>query len=362
MPETLDTNSPKMSEPILSIVICTFNRVKLLSSCLSGLMSQTIRQQIQVIVVDDGSSQDTSSVVEKFDVDFVALESNQGLSAARNAGIAIARASIIAFTDDDVIVPPDWCESLFNAWNKAPAGTYAIGGTVTVAEVSSLTQRYLTHHNPLSPIDLDVAHAKTFMGRLRAYVRSESGTNQTTRPVYSLVGANMSFTRKALDAVGGFDPSIRFGGDEELVCVNLRRQFGDQSIVCYPSIAVAHNFDPRFRDTMRRAFQYGFSSGRSWARTGGLPSLRPVGGLFVVSLIVIAPFSIVGAMVISLLIPFSLWHRWIKVSFCDRKPEAMMYPLLALTQELSSNVGLLVGWRKELQNRREIRNVEGSRH
>ncbi len=347
MPERPLPELSEIQNPKISVVVCTYNRTELLPTGLAGLMLQTIRDQIEVIVVDDGSTQDTASVVANFEVDFVALGTNQGLSAARNAGIARARAPVIAFTDDDVIVPPSWCESLLEAWNEAPSGTRAIGGEVTVAEVTSLTQRYLTHHNPLSPTELNVAHAETFFQRLRAYLKTESAQRQSVRPVYSLVGANMSFTRDALSEVGGFDPSIRFGGDEELVCVNLRRKFGDEAILCYSSIVVAHSFNPRLRDTLRRAFRYGISNGRTWARNGGIPGLRPIGGLFAVSLMLTAPVSVVGAVFISLLIPMTMWHRWVRSSVTERNIELIAYPLIALAQELCSNIGFFVGWQKE---------------
>jgi glycosyltransferase involved in cell wall biosynthesis len=352
MPKSVVAGARESSEPVLSVVVCTFNRIRFLPECLDGLMRQTIQDQIEVIVVDDGSAEDTLSVVARYNVAFVALATNQGLSAARNAGIAVARAPIVAFTDDDVIVPDDWCESLLDAWETAPEGTYAIGGTVAVAEVTSLTQRYLARHNPLSPVELDVAHASNFRERLRAYMKRESIPSQSIRPVYSLVGANMSFLQEGLTATGGFDPTIRFGGDEELVCVNLRERFGEQSILCYPNIVVAHRFDPRLQDTLRRAFMYGFSSGRNWVRSGGLPSLRPVGGLSVVSFIVAAPVSVAGAALLSLIIPFVMWRRWIRAALTEREPEVLVYPLLALAQEVSSNVGLVVGWQDERWKRR----------
>jgi GT2 family glycosyltransferase len=310
-------------------------------------MLQTIRNEIQVVVVDDGSTQDTASVVAGFDVEYVPLAKNEGLSFARNVGVDRALAPIVAFTDDDVVVPPDWCESLLKAWREAPDETRAIGGTVTVSEPSSFNQRYLACHNPLAPIELDVAHAKSFYDRLRAYLNSESTREQVIRPVYSLVGANMSFDRDALLKVGGFDPSIRFGGDEEYVCVNLRERFGDQAILCYSSIVVAHTFDQLLRDTFRRAYLYGSSNGRSWSRNGGVPGLRPVGGLFTVSLALLAPFSFFGAAVVSLFFPFAMWRRWVGASFRDHKPEMVLYPLIALTQELCSNFGFVAGWHAE---------------
>ena len=259
-----------------------------------------------MIVVDDGSSQDVRSVVADFEVDFVALDRNEGLSSARNAGIALSRAPIIAFTDDDVIVPPDWCERLLQAWRAAPEETRAIGGEVTVSEIGSMTQRYLAQHNPLSPIDLEIAPGASFLQRLRVYAKSDSESTQPVRHVYSLVGANMSFTRVALADVGGFDPSIRFGGDEEHVCKQIRRLFGDS----IDTLLFIDRGCPRIRSTTTRYIPQGISLRLlEWANV--VPRWRRAEcaangrGLFMVSLIVAAPFSILGAVLFALLIPFS---------------------------------------------------------
>jgi glycosyltransferase involved in cell wall biosynthesis len=340
----------KADVPSLTVVVCTFNRAELLPACLDGLIAQTIHDSIQIVVVDDGSTEDVASVVADYDVDFIELGVNQGLSYARNTGIARARASIIAFTDDDIVVPSEWCERLMDAWKESPQGTQAIGGVVTVAEVNSFTQRYLQHHNPLAPLESEIAPGASFSERVRAYLKSDVADSEPVRHVYSLVGANMSFARDALAEVGGFDPSIRFGGDEEHVCKNLRKHFGEESILCYSSIIVAHYFDPGLRDTLRRAYRYGISNGRTWARDGGVPSLRPVGGLFSVSLLVAAPFSLIGAFFVSLLIPFVMWRRWIASSWRERNPEGIAYPLIALAQELCANVGFFAGWRSERQS------------
>ncbi len=352
MPQPQPADSADIEVPRISVVICTYNRASLLPSCLHALAQQTIRDQVQVIVVDDGSTHDTASVVADFDVEYVPLGTNQGLSAARNAGVALARAPIVAFTDDDVVVPPEWCASLCQAWDGATSATRAIGGAVTVLHVESLTQRYLVRRNPLSPVESEVAQAQSFIQRLRAYLINETSHRDTARPVFSLVGANMSFHRESLLEVGGFDPTIRFGGDEEFVCVNLRKRFGDQSILFVPSIVVAHDFDPHLRDTLRRAFHYGISNGRTWARSGGIPGLRPVGGLFVLTFLFAAPFSLLAATVISLLVPFTMWRRWMGQSLAERNPEVAFYPLIALAQELFANIGFVIGWRRELRTLR----------
>ena len=351
MPERPIENSSSVDVPDLTVIVCTYNRVDRLPACLRALSQQTIASRVQVIVVDDGSEQDTAAVVRDFPVEFVALGENQGLSAARNAGLAYARSELVAFTDDDVIVPSTWCAQLVDLWSSAPATTQALGGVVTVAEVTSLTQRYLVRHNPLAPIELDVAHAQGVMDRLRAYLRSQSDRRPEVRPVYSLVGANMSFRRSALAVVGDFDPTIRFGGDEELVCVNLRRHFGDESVICTSSLVVAHSFDPRLTDTLRRAYLYGVSNGRSFARHGGVPSVRPIGGLFTALLVVVSPWSLLWGVTLAVLTPFVMWRRWVRDAVRERRLEVALYPLLALAQEIGSNVGVVVGWRQEVRRR-----------
>jgi hypothetical protein len=351
-PESLESKFPA-----ITIVVCTHNRTKLLPDCLDALEAQTIRERIHIIVVDDGSTEDTAGVVANYDVEFVTLSTNRGLSAARNAGVARAKGILVAFTDDDVVVPPDWCEALVAAWDDASVDVRAIGGVVTVANVTSMTQRYLSRHNPLAPTELDVAHATTFIQRLRAYMHKESSARPPIRPVYSLVGANMSFNLEALHAVGGFDPTIRFGGDEELVCVNLRGRFGNDAVVCYESIVVAHFFGPGLGDTLRRSYLYGTANGRTWARQGGIPGLRPVGGLSVVLLVAMAPFSFIVAIASALMVPFVVWRRWVRSSLSEHDLEAAIYPVLALAEEIVANVGFTFGWRRE---RRRLSKVSRS--
>jgi glycosyltransferase involved in cell wall biosynthesis len=344
--------------PIMTVVVCTYNRTKLLRTSLNALSIQSIRDRVQVIVVDDGSTEDTAGVVADYAVEFVALGTNRGLSAARNAGVARARGLLVAFTDDDVIVPPDWCEALMDAWDKAPRGTRAIGGAVTVASATSITQRYLCRHNPLVPTEFDVANATTFADRLSAYLNGESDERPPIRPVYSLVGANMSFNHEALQAVGGFDPTIRFGGDEEKVCVNLRERFGDEAVIYCTSIVVAHLFERSLRDALRRSYLYGASNGRTWVRQGGIPGLRPAGGLFVTLLVVLAPISGFGAIITAFFVPFVVWRRWVKDAVYEHNAEVVTYPLFALAQELVANVGFFAGWRQE---RRRVTREKDSR-
>jgi glycosyltransferase involved in cell wall biosynthesis len=109
----------------ISVAICTFNRSGLLRTCLEGLAAQTIdKARMEVIVVDNNSSDDTAEVTGRFESAFPALryvfEEKQGLSRARNAAIAAATTPIILYIDDDAIPYSDWAETFIEAFDRFP--------------------------------------------------------------------------------------------------------------------------------------------------------------------------------------------------------------------------------------------------
>jgi glycosyltransferase involved in cell wall biosynthesis len=118
----------------ISVVLSTYNRSDILLSALECLARQQAPGiKFEVIVVDNNSSDSTREITESFaarDIRFRYLfESRQGLSYARNAGIRVARADAIAFTDDDVHVAPDWIAQIRRALVQYPEADY-LGGRV----------------------------------------------------------------------------------------------------------------------------------------------------------------------------------------------------------------------------------------
>ncbi len=94
-----------------SIVIPTFNKASRLKYMLCGLQDQDIgKDEFEVIIINDGSTDDTEEVVKQFEdkinIKFI-FEENSGQATARNKGIAIAQNEIILFLDDDILVGPD---------------------------------------------------------------------------------------------------------------------------------------------------------------------------------------------------------------------------------------------------------------
>jgi glycosyltransferase involved in cell wall biosynthesis len=182
----------------VSVIISTYNRCKLLPKALESVLTQEADGiGYEVLVVDNNSTDDTRSVVESYiqrgpaPLRYV-FEGRQGVSYARNAGIALAQAPIIAFFDDDVYVSRDWIATLKRALDEHPEVDF-VGGKV-LPRWPVQPPRWLTRENwsPLALIDY---------GEEPFYVNLERQA--------CLVSANLAVRRSLFDAIGLFAPDLQ---------------------------------------------------------------------------------------------------------------------------------------------------------
>ena len=93
--------------PIISVIIPTYQRADLVAGAIESVLAQTY-QDYEIIVVNDGSTDNTKEVLATFGNSITAIhQENRGLSAARNAGITISSGKYIAFLDDDDLWLPE---------------------------------------------------------------------------------------------------------------------------------------------------------------------------------------------------------------------------------------------------------------
>jgi len=98
---------------MISVIIPVYNAEKLIADCLIALLNQNIDfSKYEIIVVDDGSSDNTAKIVEIFkDVQLI-IQKNRGPAAARNEGVRHAKGDIVVFTDSDCIPNKNWIEQM----------------------------------------------------------------------------------------------------------------------------------------------------------------------------------------------------------------------------------------------------------
>lgn len=91
--------------PSVSVIIPTYNRCDFVREAMASVLAQTF-QDFELIVVDDGSTDGTADIVREFPRTHYLLQENRGVSAARNAGVAVSRGELIAFLDSDDLWQP----------------------------------------------------------------------------------------------------------------------------------------------------------------------------------------------------------------------------------------------------------------
>ncbi len=177
---------------MISVVIATRNRAAQLAKCLRQFQQLDLDgiPDWELIVVDNGSSDDTARVVQTLrdstDLPLrYLLEQRAGVSPARNTGLRAARFDITAFTDDDCMVDPGWLKAICDAFEDEP-GLALVGGRVELYD----------------PADYEIS-VRRFNDRYQIRTLGDLFTR--------LIGCNMAMSAAAIRQAGLFDTSMGAG-------------------------------------------------------------------------------------------------------------------------------------------------------
>jgi len=96
----------------VSIIIPTYNGSSRIGKCLNALLGKSAGREIEILVVNDGSTDHTAVVIGQYPGVRLINQANAGPAAARNRGALEARGAIILFTDDDCVPEPDWLDAM----------------------------------------------------------------------------------------------------------------------------------------------------------------------------------------------------------------------------------------------------------
>jgi len=215
-----------------SVLICTYNRPDMLAKSLNALINRTVEKPNQVVVVNGGDERSDSIVQTYMDKPGIAVQLvktvNRNLAVSRNVGLPHCTGEIVAMTDDDAEVFPDWVTQVKRVHAEHPEAG-GVGGAVLGADSDkSLLSRIadvVTFSSPPQP----------------AYVRT-------------IAGVNVSYKREVLQAAGLQDETLFRGEDVDF---NWRIKKLGYEIYYHPDIKVLHHHRPQFKQFIYQFYMYG---------------------------------------------------------------------------------------------------------
>jgi glycosyltransferase involved in cell wall biosynthesis len=175
-------------KPTISVVVPAFNEEAYLGHCLDAIMENVQGRALEIIVVDNNSTDGTKAIAQLYpDITYV-FEAEKGITKARQCGYRNTHGEIVAYVDADTRPPPGWIEQIEEHFSKNPR-LAALSGPYSFYDLHGMQNRMAT------------------------------GWFVAARPLYSiigymLVGGNFAIRRDVLDKMGGFDASIEFYGED----------------------------------------------------------------------------------------------------------------------------------------------------
>lgn len=214
------------SNPAISVIVCTYNRVEYISLCIDSLLDQTFKDY-KIVVIDNNSSDGTYElIVKKYHGKIkIVKELNQGLSFARNCGLKNASGDIVAYIDDDAIADKNWLAAIYDTFTNYPEAA-CVGGRIFVKWIVERPEWWIP--------ELDEIFNNQDYGKNTRYL------NYPQFPF----GTNISFKRKVILELGGFNTILgRIGdksssGEEQYLCFQLYQN--KHKIMYNPRIIVQH--------------------------------------------------------------------------------------------------------------------------
>jgi PST family polysaccharide transporter len=232
-------------DPLVSVVVPTCDRSAETARCLEALAAQTW-SRLEIVVVDDGSRDDTPAMLERFvaaydGLDIVTLrnEENLGANASRNRGVGASRGQLVAFLDSDCVAEPDWIERLVAGFDNDRV--VAVTGLVRDPEPSNI-------------------YELTFLGTHRV---------ATPGPARRLVAGNLCVRRDALLEHGWCErgqlpptpasgqPDVSYSGACDEEALFLRLKAAGATMVARPDAVVLHDHRYAARSFFKQAYHGG---------------------------------------------------------------------------------------------------------
>jgi len=364
----------QQSKPFISVLLPVYNGAATIGPALDSLAAQDYpADRYEVIVVNDGSTDDTARVVaERQDLHYIELPHNMGIAPAQNAGLDAARGEILVVFNDDCMAAPDYLSQLALGYLRVdkPLG---IGGVVVkraADKVKGATANYVEAISVGNPtvVENGPDFLPPVVRRFYVYLKLNYASRKNTQPdqqdqypeVVEMYGANSSFLISELRQIGGWDTGMSapaVGGIEDRdVCFRLRKRFPEQRFYSARPAQLILDQDLRdsavsFKSHMLRQYRRGPFNYAFHVKHGLVPPLFPFPPLILCTLLaysaavaLLQPSLLVWLPLLLVLVPQVCYGWWIKRAIVARRPVYLLFPYFQSVEETMVLAGLVRGY------------------
>ncbi|RXA19709.1 glycosyltransferase family 2 protein [Methanosarcina sp. MSH10X1] len=228
-----------MKYPFISIVVGIRNEERFIEECIESLLNLDYpRDSYEIIIVDGMSTDKTRDIVQKYPVKLL-LNERKNVAAARNLGVKNARGELVAFTDGDCKVDPQWLKALIREMQEAPDDVVCFGGPNLIFDTDPVFGRVVGYAQ------------ESFLGS-GGSAQSKNSTKK--HYVGSLPNCNAMYKKVAIQEAGGFDERFVVGQDGDL---NYRIGKKGNRFLYIPEAQVLHHRRGTLKSFSLRMFKYG---------------------------------------------------------------------------------------------------------
>jgi len=196
--------------PFVSILVSVYNSESTIEKCLDSIMALKYpREKLEVIVVDDGSTDKTRELVKDYSIQLVRKE-HGGYPSTMNTGIRVAKGDVILNIDSDTYISEDWLVKVFEEFKDPKVGV--VGGYVATAPTSS------------------------FWAKMAGFESEDREDKMNSKYVDFVTSTCTAYRKELFSNIGLFNEDLRRGSDEELTQRALRAEWKivlRKDVICY---------------------------------------------------------------------------------------------------------------------------------
>lgn len=339
--------------PYFSVVICSYNGAQTIERAINSLEHQDYPKNLyEIIVVDDGSIDETASISRRHALTLIRLRQNQGLSVARNAGLKAACGGVYVVFDDDCVADNAFLSQLAIGYLDGRAVGVSGSLVSSSTEPTRLISRYMNAQDigpsPVSALPGKVNAIGRFTNYILSMLKQPVVCAQSYTEVVELYGANGSFPVQVLREVDGWDAGLSGIEDRDL-SNRIKQHYPDRPFYAMANAKILHDPDMSLTKYLLRPYRRGQVNLEFYRRNNITPPVYPFPVLLLFAVIVALALNLWLALFVLVALPQLLYFWWLYRGFIEKSYAYLLFAYIQVAEETMVISGLLRGYFAQLR-------------